>query len=187
LIRGLKAPASGAMKHWQWAAEAPHCLVAANSHSPWAARALHSLAAAKRHWPLAAKASSRLAGAFRPRALLMIIFLAGCRGVQQPPIALPAELQAGEQLYRQYCQSCHGPEAVGTDLGPPLVDARYGPATTADAAILQAVQFGAKAKNWQLGDMPPTAGVTPADVAKIIPYVRYLQRTAANATATPQP
>jgi mono/diheme cytochrome c family protein len=117
--------------------------------------------------------------------MLLPLILGACQGARQPAVALPTELAAGARLYQQHCQSCHGPEAVGTDLGPPLIDAMYAPGRTDDAAFRAAVQFGLKAKNWELGDMPASAGVTSVDMDKILPYVRYLQRTAAGATAPP--
>jgi mono/diheme cytochrome c family protein len=91
---------------------------------------------------------------------------------------VPPELWAGEVLFRQRCLSCHGPAGTGTDLGPPLVNALYAPDTVTDEAFTKAVLFGAKKRQWDLGDMVPVAGLTEPDVRQITAYVRYLQRQA---------
>lgn len=94
------------------------------------------------------------------------------------PGVLPAELAAGKRLFEAGCQQCHGPEASGTDKGPPLVHVVYEPNHHSDAAFQRAVALGSIAHHWTFGDMPPVPGVTPDQVAEITAYVRWLQRQA---------
>ncbi len=44
-------------------------------------------------------------------------------------------------------------------------------------AFYLAAQNGVRAHHWKFGDMPPQDGLTKADVAGIVTYVRELQRT----------
>ena len=91
---------------------------------------------------------------------------------------LPAELAAGKRLFEANCGQCHGPEASGTDKGPPLVHVVYEPNHHSDVAFQRAAALGVIAHHWRFGDMPPVPGVTPEQVAEITAYVRWLQRQA---------
>jgi mono/diheme cytochrome c family protein len=55
------------------------------------------------------------------------------------------------------------------------VDRIYEPSHHGDAAFAFAVRQGVPAHHWQFGDMPPQAGVSDADIANIVAYVRALQ------------
>lgn len=91
---------------------------------------------------------------------------------------LPAELQPGEGKFNTFCARCHGPEAMGTKQGPPLVHKIYEPNHHGDAAFQRAAANGVRAHHWQFGDMPKVQGVQPEDVDHIVKYVRWLQRQA---------
>ena len=91
---------------------------------------------------------------------------------------LPAELQPGEGKFNSFCARCHGPEAIGTKQGPPLVHKIYEPNHHGDAAFQRAAANGVRAHHWQFGDMPKIEGVKPEDVDHIVKYVRWLQRQA---------
>lgn len=101
---------------------------------------------------------------------------AGTATPPETPEVLPAELAGGKQLFEANCQRCHGPQASGTEQGPPLVHIVYEPNHHADAAFQRAVALGSTAHHWTFGDMPPVPGVTPEQVAEITAYVRWLQR-----------
>ena len=92
--------------------------------------------------------------------------------------AVPAELQTGEAKFNAHCAACHGPQATGTQQGPPLVHKIYEPNHHGDAAFLRAAEFGVKAHHWEFGNMPKIEAVSSADVEQIIQYVRWLQRQA---------
>ncbi len=89
---------------------------------------------------------------------------------------LSAEAAMGEALFEEHCIACHGRAAAGSANGPPLVHKIYEPGHHSDAAFRFAVKNGARAHHWQFGDMPPVAGVSESDVARITLYVRELQR-----------
>jgi mono/diheme cytochrome c family protein len=92
--------------------------------------------------------------------------------------AVPPEFQAGEAKFNAHCSACHGPQATGTQQGPPLVHKIYEPNHHGDAAFLRAAEFGVRAHHWEFGNMPKIEAVSPADVEEIIRYVRWLQRQA---------
>jgi len=100
-----------------------------------------------------------------------------------PPLAevtvpeLSVAEREGEAAYNVSCASCHGKNAAGQDgVAPPFVHRIYEPNHHGDAAFFSAAKIGVRAHHWPFGDMPPVEGVQEADVAKIIAYVRALQR-----------
>ena len=118
----------------------------------------------------------------RPTWCLAALVLGACDErapvVNYDPGPVPPEHAEGARLFEAGCARCHGPNASGTDLGPPLVHVYYEPNHHADAAFRRAVEFGVQPHHWNFGPMPPVEGVTPADTERITAYVRWLQRQA---------
>jgi mono/diheme cytochrome c family protein len=119
------------------------------------------------------------------RVGLLVAVLAACESGttnpdagKSPANATPADLQVGETKFAANCAACHGPRAVGTKQGPPLVHKIYEPNHHADITFQRAAQNGVRAHHWEFGNMPKIEGVTAADVDHIIRYVRWLQREA---------
>lgn len=93
------------------------------------------------------------------------------------PDTLSASAQVGKQIFDGTCAACHGANAAGRDgFGPPLVHIIYEPSHHGDMSFVMAVQRGVQAHHWRFGNMPPQDGLTQADVAEVITYVRELQR-----------
>jgi mono/diheme cytochrome c family protein len=84
----------------------------------------------------------------------------------------------GEALFNANCSACHGIDAVGTSLGPPLVHRVYHPGHHPDFSIGNAVAQGVPQHHWPFGDMAPVTGLASEDIENIICYVRQRQRTA---------
>ncbi len=95
-----------------------------------------------------------------------------------PVLAGTGDVAAGEELYAANCAQCHGADATGTGQGPPFIHEVYVPSHHADGAFLLAVRNGVQPHHWDFGAMPPRPGLTDADVADIVAYVRALQRDA---------
>jgi mono/diheme cytochrome c family protein len=89
--------------------------------------------------------------------------------------SVPAGSESGKALFASKCAGCHGPDALGSRKGPPLVHRIYEPSHHADASFYRAVRQGVKSHHWSFGDMPPVPGVTDEQVGDIIRYVRKLQ------------
>lgn len=89
--------------------------------------------------------------------------------------ALPPEHVDGEAQFNALCAACHGPGAMGSDQGPPLVHRIYEPGHHGNAAFVSAVVNGVTAHHWDFGDMPPVEGITGEQIRAITLYVRWLQ------------
>jgi mono/diheme cytochrome c family protein len=89
---------------------------------------------------------------------------------------IPANLAAGESAYATNCAVCHGPRALGTEQGPPLVHIIYEPSHHSDIAFYLAAERGVRAHHWNFGDMPAVPWVTREEVGQIVAYIRFLQR-----------
>ena len=83
---------------------------------------------------------------------------------------------AGETVFNSNCSVCHGPNAAGTSLGPPLVHIIYEPGHHSDDSIRLAVRQGVRQHHWQFGNMLPVPSVSSDDTEKIICYIREIQR-----------
>lgn len=93
------------------------------------------------------------------------------------PDALSARAQVGKEVFQAECATCHGTDAVGKDgIAPPLVHVIYEPSHHGDEAFHRAVVMGVRGHHWPFGNMPPVKGLTRADVAMIVAYVRELQQ-----------
>ena len=113
------------------------------------------------------------AGGMNHEGMAMALDTAGLR---EKPV--PAELQAGKQVFDANCVACHGEAALGTAQGPPLVHMYYEPNHHADMAFMAAIGRGVQQHHWNFGDMAPVPGLGPAEVDQIVAYVRWLQREA---------
>lgn len=89
---------------------------------------------------------------------------------------LNAVQSEGEELFNDYCSSCHGENATGTEEGPPFLSPIYKPSHHADGAFYMAVMRGTRAHHWTFGDMPAQPHVTQEEIGPIVAYVRALQR-----------
>ena len=124
---------------------------------------------------------------------LATLVLAGCAGEEPPAPSysatqpasdavavvvpnLSANARAGEQVFNANCALCHGPNASGTGLGPPLVHKIYEPGHHQDFTIQSAVRNGVPAHHWPFGNMPPVPAVSDEEIPNIICYIRELQR-----------
>jgi ubiquinol-cytochrome c reductase cytochrome c subunit len=76
--------------------------------------------------------SRRAAGPSLVLAIGVVAFAVMATGAGTAPAATnpvstnPSDVQAGESLFNAHCSSCHGPQGVGTDKAPELINA--GPA-----------------------------------------------------------
>lgn len=91
--------------------------------------------------------------------------------------ALSAVAKEGQALFSANCAACHGTKGGGTDSGPPLVHIIYEPSHHGDESFQRAVAQGVRAHHWNFGDMQSVAGVNRSEVAKIVSFVREIQRT----------
>jgi len=89
-----------------------------------------------------------------------------------------ADAGQGQALFSRHCATCHGPDALGTDQGPPLIHRIYEPSHHSDLAFYRAIALGVHQHHWEFGDMAPVPGVDGEDAAHIISWIRREQRAA---------
>ncbi len=91
--------------------------------------------------------------------------------------ALEGGARRGQQAFGAICAACHGANAGGLEgKGPPLVHRLYVPGHHGDMAIRMAVRRGVQSHHWRFGNMPPIEGLTDADLADIIEFIRAVQQ-----------
>lgn len=95
--------------------------------------------------------------------------------VQVTPAALSEEAMEGETVFNANCAACHGPNAAGTQLGPPLIHDIYNPGHHSDQAFYLAAATGAPSHHWNYGDMPAQSQVSREELTLVIRYIRELQ------------
>lgn len=89
---------------------------------------------------------------------------------------LTATAERGRAAFQQFCSTCHGAKAAGSDKGPSLVHKIYEPSHHGDPAFLLAASNGVRAHHWRFGDMQPVPGVADRQIAEIVAYIREMQR-----------
>jgi len=89
---------------------------------------------------------------------------------------LSTDARTGETYFNTKCAACHGVNGTGTENGPPLIHKFYVPNHHGDEAIQRAAKVGVPSHHWNFGNMPPVAGITRAEVAKIVIYIREIQK-----------
>jgi len=95
------------------------------------------------------------------------------RGVNMPQLS-PQAVQ-GQRVFDANCAQCHGQYGLGTDKGPPLLNAIYNPGHHPDEAFVRAVRQGVRQHHWRFGNMAALPEVNEDDVLRIVRYVRELQ------------
>ncbi|MBL4750334.1 MAG: cytochrome c [Amylibacter sp.] len=88
---------------------------------------------------------------------------------------LTAAAQIGETYFNAKCAACHGINGAGTQKGPTFINKAYRKGHHADESFQRAAKLGVAAHHWRFGNMPPVAGITRAEVTKIIVYIREIQ------------
>lgn len=125
------------------------------------------------------RVGSAVAAALSALAVTVIAWRPTSSAQVAKPIVVPQlsmRAQMGKGFYDETCAACHGPNAAGTENGPPFVHPVYNPGHHADEAFYRAVRQGVPAHHWRFGDMPPQPDVTDQQVSAILNYVRELQR-----------
>lgn len=105
---------------------------------------------------------------------------AAASGAQLVAVNMPALEDAqrlGQTVFLAKCASCHGETAGGIDgAGPPLIHKIYEPSHHGDAAFFRAAELGVRAHHWRFGDMAPVEGISRAEVADVVAFIRAVQR-----------
>jgi len=120
------------------------------------------------------------------RAFIAFFVFAGSAAVAQehtatngtnPLAGSPAAIAAGEKLYRQTCQACHGGQARG-DRGPALATNTFSHGND-DADLFRNIRSGISGSA-----MPSFSKLTTDQTWQLVSYIRSLSGGAANETVT---
>jgi cbb3-type cytochrome c oxidase subunit III len=101
-----------------------------------------------------------------------------------PPDMSDSTLARGRSLFlgSANCQECHGPDGMGTDLGPSLVDSVWLHGTGSYEMIVRLVTHGVTRRESTTGSPMPMRGWAPLDndqLVAVATYVWSLSRTPA--------
>jgi cytochrome c len=93
------------------------------------------------------------------------------------PVELSESAQVGATIFKAKCAACHGVNGEGQKgVAPPLIHRIYEPSHHGDESFQRAVALGVRQHHWPFGDMPKVDGLTRADVAMIVSFIREVQR-----------
>ena len=101
-----------------------------------------------------------------------LVFISSC-APPQPTKIVPAEFKAGQNYYHRVCANCHGADALGKQTrAPGLIDPEYLSENFSDEEMYKQIIEGSD-------KMPPQRNkLSDPEVAEIIKYLRYSQKTA---------
>ena len=114
--------------------------------------------------------------------LLSIALVTSAPALAEPIVevtipALTGDAVIGEKVFSRKCADCHGEAGAGnSEKGPPLIHKIYEPSHHGDMAFLVAALNGVQQHHWDFGNMMPIEGITQAEVAMIVEYIRQIQR-----------
>lgn len=121
---------------------------------------------------------ARALGAAAAGAAVLLLGSCGSGGGDSAQAPAAGSAAEGKTTYAATCAQCHGTELQGTNRGPSFLTPIYAPGHHGDAAFVRAVKSGVQPHHWNFGPMPPYPGVSEAEVADIIAYVRQEQARA---------
>lgn len=107
-------------------------------------------------------------------AFILISNLLNISCAVEPRKTVPEEYKAGQNYFHRECASCHGPDAMGGNRAPKLIQKIYSSDTYSNAKITKIILNGSSS-----GAMPAQKGkVSDEEIKEIIKYIRYSQKTA---------
>jgi mono/diheme cytochrome c family protein len=84
-------------------------------------------------------------------------------------------LERGERIYVANCAQCHGADLAGTERGPSLLLAVYGPDELPDTDIADAIRNGAEQRLFEFGPMAGNGALSDEQIDAIVAFVRAEQ------------
>ena len=103
--------------------------------------------------------------------LLMTNLITSC-GVE-PRKSVPEKYKVGQTKFHQICANCHGPDAMGGNKAPKLIQKKFTRENFSNGRIAKTILNGSSS-----GSMPSQKGkVSEKEIKEIIKYLRYSQRT----------
>ncbi|HEY5691324.1 MAG TPA: cytochrome c [Cyclobacteriaceae bacterium] len=90
----------------------------------------------------------------------------------EPRKTVPKEFKVGQTHFHRVCANCHGPDAMGGNKAPKLVQEKYSSKNFSNGKIARTILNGSNS-----GSMPSQKGkVSDKEIKEIIKYLRYSQK-----------
>ena len=103
---------------------------------------------------------------------VLSFFITSCSVEPQKVVA--EEYQKGQKYFHRICANCHGPDAMGGNRAPNLIQNIYSSVTYSDKKFARIILNGSNS-----GAMPSQKGkVTDEEIKEIIKYIRHSQSSA---------
>jgi mono/diheme cytochrome c family protein len=103
--------------------------------------------------------------------MLLTLLIISCD--VKPEKIVPDEYKAGQIVFHNFCANCHGPDAMGGNKAPKLVQEKFAPENYSNGKIARTILNGSSS-----GAMPSQRGkVSDKEIKQIIKYLRYSQMT----------
>ena len=100
----------------------------------------------------------------------LLIFISACS--VEPGKKVPEEFMAGQAQFNKVCANCHGPDAMGGNRAPSMIQERFTISKYSNENISQIITNGSNS-----GAMPSLKNrVSEKEIEEIIKYIRYLQK-----------
>lgn len=92
----------------------------------------------------------------------------------EPRKTVPENYKAGQKYFHQACAGCHGPDGMGGNRAPKLIQKIYSSGAYSNKKIARIILNGSSS-----GAMPAQKGkVSDEEIKEIIKYIRYSQKVA---------
>jgi len=104
--------------------------------------------------------------------LLLATLVTGC--AVEPRKKVPGNFIAGQVKFHKVCANCHGPDAMGGNKAPKLIQKKFISSNYSDQSIARIIIDGSSS-----GAMPSMKRkVSEIEIKEIIKYLRYSQKEA---------
>ena len=101
--------------------------------------------------------------------LLINLLITSCS--VEPRKTVPEIYKTGQEHFHRVCANCHGPDAMGGNKAPKLIQKIYSQANFSDIKIIRTILNGSNS-----GAMPSQKRkVTEKEIYEILNYLRYSQ------------
>lgn len=102
--------------------------------------------------------------------LILNFFITSCS--VKPRETVPEEYKAGQKHYHRICANCHGPDGMGGNRAPKLIQRVYSSEAYSNEMITTIILNGSNS-----GSMPSQKDkLSDKEIKQVIKYIRYSQR-----------
>jgi len=106
-------------------------------------------------------------------AFILILYLLNISCAVEPRKTVPDEYKAGQKHFHRVCANCHGPDAMGGNKAPTLIQEKFSTDNYSNGKIEKVILNGSSS-----GAMPAMKEkVSDKEIKEIIKYIRYSQKT----------